>query len=148
MSIRDNYIPALNWIAQRHGERYSNAQIGPQDSLQETIGYTREYVVEHTTPHFRYQYYHGALSSALTRLPFDPADRPLLHLDIGCGPGVFSWVMYDYMASQENRDSGRVAYYGYDHCAAMIDLAHFFLECFPTGTNSVVSPILLRSLRH
>ena len=131
MSIRDNYIRAFNSIAQRHGERHSNARIGPWDSLRETIGYTREYVVEHTTPHYRYQYYHGALSGALKRLPFDPADRPLVHLDIGCGPGVFSWVMYDYMASQEKRDPGRVAYYGYDHCAAMIELAHLFLGCFP-----------------
>ena len=130
MSIRDNYIPAFNSIAQCHGERYSNAQIGSQDSLRETIGYTREYVVEHTTPHFRYEYYHDALSGALTRLPFDLADRPLVHLDIGCGPGVFSWVMYDYMASQEKRDPGRVAYYGYDHCAAMLELAHLLLECF------------------
>ena len=131
MSIRDNYVSTLNAIAQGCGEEPSTAQIGPNDSLQKTIGYTREFVVVHTTPHFRYQYYYGALSLAFAQLGFDPADRRVVHLDIGCGPGVFSWVMYDHMASHETRDPGHVDYYGYDHAAAMIQLAHLFLERFP-----------------
>ena len=66
------------------------------------------------------------------RLPFDPADRRrVVHLDIGCGPGVFSWVIYDHMASQGTRDPGPVDYYGYDHSAAMIQLAHLFLKGSP-----------------
>ena len=131
MSIRDNYIPAFNSIVPRHGQRPATAQIGPQDSLRETIGYTREYVVEHTTPHFRYDYYRNALARALRLLRFDPGDRRVVHLDIGCGPGVFSWVMYDHMVSLDTRNSDQVDYYGYDHCAAMIELAHLFLELFP-----------------
>ena len=133
MSIRENYISAFNVIAQHYGEESSSPKIGPCDSLQKAIGYTRQYVVEHSTPHFRYQYYHDALSTALMRLRFDPADRrrQVVHLDIGCGPGVFSWVIYDHMASQETQDLGPVDYYGYDHSAAMIQLAHLFLERFP-----------------
>ena len=131
MPIRDHYVPAFNSIAERHGQRPATAQIGPQDSLQETIGYTREYVVEHRTPHFRYAYYRRALSLALRHLRFAPADRRILHLDIGCGPGVFSWVMYDHMATQDGRDPNHVEYYGYNHCEAMIELAHLFLEHFP-----------------
>ena len=95
MSIRDSYIPTFNAIARRHHEEPSTAQIGPGDSLRKTIGYTRQHVIEHDQQHFRYEYYHGALSLALTRLGFDPAHRRVVHLDIGCGPGVFSWVMYD-----------------------------------------------------
>ena len=129
--MRDHYIPAFNSIAQRHGQRPATAQIGPQDSLRETIGYTREYVVDNTEEHFRYNYYRDALTHALTRLQFEPADRRVLHLDIGCGPGVFSWVMHDHMAAQDARDRIQVDYYGYDHCAAMIELAHLFLERFP-----------------
>ena len=131
MSIIDSYVSTFNAIAQRYRDEYSNAQIGPRDSLQKIIGYTRQYVVEHTTPHFRYKYYHDALSFAFMQLGFDPADRRVVHLDIGCGPGVFSWVVYDYMASQETRDSDQVRYYGYDYAAAMIQLAHLFLERFP-----------------
>ena len=130
MSIIDSYVSTFNAIAQRYRDEYSNAQIGPRDSLQKIIGYTRQYVVEHTTPHFRYKYYHDALSFAFMQLGFDPADRRVVHLDIGCGPGVFSWVVYDYMASQETRDSDQVRYYGYDYAAAMIQLAHLFSGAF------------------
>ncbi len=131
MSIRDNYIRAFRSIARRHGQRPATAQIGPEDSLQETIGYTKDYVVENTTEHFRYDYYRSALSRAFRQLQFDPADRRVLHLDIGCGPGVFSWAMYDHMAAQDTRDPNQVDYYGYDHCAAMIELARLFLQRFP-----------------
>ena len=131
MSIKDSYVPTFKTIAQRYGEEPSPAQIGPGDSLKKIIGYTRQYVVKHTTPHFRYDYYHDALSCAFTRLGFDPADRSVVHLDVGCGPGVFSWVMYDHVASQETRDPGQVDYYGYDHSPAMIKLAHLFLKRFP-----------------
>ena len=131
MSIRDNYESAFDAIAQHCGQEPSPAQIGPHDSLQKMIGYTRQFVVEQTTPHFRYQYYHDALSLAITRLRFGPANRRVVHLDIGCGPGVFSWVIYDHMASQVTRDPSQVDYYGYDHSAAMIQLAHLFLERFP-----------------
>ena len=131
MSIRDNYVWAFDAIAQHRGKELSTAQIGPHDSLEKTIEYTRQFVIEQTTPHFRYQYYHDALSLALTELGFDPANRRVVHLDIGCGPGVFSWVIYDHMASQATRDPGRMDYYGYDHSAAMIQLAYLFLERFP-----------------
>ena len=131
MSIRDNYVSAFNAIAQHCGIERSTAKIGPHDSLQKTIGYTRKYVVKQTMPHFRYEYYHDALSRALTELGFDPANRRVVHLDIGCGPGVFSWVMYDHMASQVTRNPGQVDYYGYDYSAAMIQLAQRFLGRFP-----------------
>ena len=131
MPIKDNYIPALKSIAQTNGERPATAQIGPQDSLQETIWYTREYVVENTTEHFRYDYYQNALSIALTQLHFDPGGRRVVHLDIACGAGVFSWVVHDHMAAADTLDPDQVDYYGYDHCPAMIDLADLFLERFP-----------------
>lgn len=131
MSIRDSYVRTFNAIAQHYGEKPSTtAQIGPEDSLQTIIGYTRKYVVDHTEPHFRYKYYHGALSLAFTRLGFAPTDRRVVHLDVGCGPGVFSWVMYDYVAAQKTRDPGQVDYYGYDHSPAMIRLACLFAGAF------------------
>ena len=127
MSIRDHYESAFNGIVQHCGIEPSSAPIGPHDSLQKTIGYTQKYVVAQTMPHFRYQYYHHALSHALTELGFDPANRRVVHLDIGCGPGAFSWVMCDHMAVQAIREPGHVDYYGYDYSAAMIQLAHLFL---------------------
>ena len=131
MSIRDHYKSTLDAIAGKYGETISDAQIGPSDSLQTAIGYTRQYVVDHTTPHFRYDYYRDALSRALNRLRFDPADRHVVHLDIGCGPGVFSWVMHDRMESRKAHRPDSVVYYGYDHCANMIGLASLFLDGLP-----------------
>lgn len=131
MSIRDNYIATFHSIAPWRGQHHATAQIGPNASLRRVIEYTRQYVVVQTEQHFRYDYYRGALSLALTRLQFNPADRRIVHLDIGCGPGVFSWVMYDYVTSHETLDTNQINYYGYDHCAAMIDLAHSLLQRFP-----------------
>ena len=131
MPIRDSYIPAFHRIARSHGERPATAwRISPRDSLQEAIWYTRNYVVEHTMEHFRYDYYQNALSLAFTRLQFDPGGRRIVHLDIACGPGVFSWVVHDHMAAPDTPNPDQVAYYGYDHCAAMIELADLFLERF------------------
>ena len=131
MAIRDRYAPTLDAIAQRYGEAPPAFHIAPDTSLPTLVGYTRRHVVDGDEPHFRYGYYHDALSRAFEWLQFDPANRQLVHLDIGCGPGVFSWVLYDHMTSQEALDPDHVDFYGYDHCSAMIDLAHLFLERFP-----------------
>lgn len=62
---------------------------------------------------------------------FDPTGCQIVHLDIGCGPGVFSWVMHDHMASRNAHRPDSVVYYGYDHCENMIRLARLFLHRFP-----------------
>ena len=62
------------------------------------------------------------------QLRCDPAGCQVVHLDIGCGPGVFCWVMHDHMASRKPHRPDSVVYYGYDHCANMIGLAHLFLD--------------------
>ena len=60
MSIRDHYVAALHAIARQHGEAAPAVYIGVHDSLQTTVGYTRRHVVEHDTPHYRYDYYRRA----------------------------------------------------------------------------------------
>ena len=131
MAIRDHYAQTLDAIAEQFGEARPVVHIAPDTSLQTLVGYTRKHVVKGDKPHFRYGYYQDALSRAFERLGFDPADRRVVHLDIGCGPGVFSWVLYDHMTSQETLDPDNVDFYGYDHCRAAIDLARLFLERFP-----------------
>lgn len=131
MAIRDYYAPTLDAIAHQYGEAPAAFHIGPDTPLQTLVGYTRRHVVDGDEPHFRYGYYRDALSLAFERLRFDPGDRQVVHLDIGCGSGVFSWVLYDHMTSHETLDPDHVDFYGYDHCGGMIDLAHLFLEHFP-----------------
>ena len=131
MTIVDTYVSAFEKIAARYGEQSGSAHIGADDGLQEAIGYTRQYVVEHTTPHFRYKYYKSALARSFRELRYDPTGRHIVHLDLGCGPGVFSWVLHDFMESRQRSRPHRVEYCGYDHCAAMIRLAQLFAENFP-----------------
>ena len=131
MSIRDNYVSTFKSIRKQFGAGYSGPKISADTSLKKAIGYTREYVVEHSQQHFRYDYYQRALSSAIKRLRFDPVGRRVVHLDIGCGPGLFSWVMHDHMELQYAHNSASVNYFGYDHAAAMIRLAHLFWDRLP-----------------
>ena len=39
--------------------------------------------------------------------------------------------MHDYLAAHEEKNTGHVDYYGYDHCPNMIKLARLFLKRFP-----------------
>ena len=128
MRIKDHYETTFNAIAQEYGEEPSTAQISSHDSLSKVIGYTREFVVEQGQD-YRDNYYCDALSGAFQQMGFNPTGREVVHLDVGCGPGVFSWGLHDHMASRNAPDS--VVYYGYDHCANMINLAYRFLYDFP-----------------
>ena len=131
MSIRDSYIPTFGSIKNKYGAGYSGPKIRTDASLKRAIGYAREYVVKHSQQHFRYDYYQKALSSAFRRLRFDPAGRRIVHLDMGCGPGLFSWVMHDHIESEYAQNVNSVSYFGYDHAAAMIRLAHLFWDRLP-----------------
>ena len=128
MSIKDDYVSIFKKIRRRYGEERSTCQVSPDDSLKKVIGYTRNYVIEHREPHFRYNYYNNALSRALKCLNFKPGSR-LVHFDIGCGPGLFAWVIHDYMESLF--PLGSVDCYGYDHSPEMIRLARLFFDAFP-----------------
>ena len=135
MPIRDHYIGTFERIGRRYGEEDSNCEIGPNDSLRKVIGYTRSFVVEHGEEHFRYDYYRRELSEALRRLGFHPQNRQVVHLDVGCGPGLFSWVVRDYMLSEHGIDSGRIDLIGYDHARNMIVLADLFRQRLPVEYN-------------
>lgn len=44
------------------------------------------------------------------------------HIDIGCGPGLFSWVFLDWLTTN-GFGLDRVDLYGLDHCKEMLSLA-------------------------
>ena len=127
MLIKDHYESILDAVADKYVETPATTfQIGRNDSLHKAIGYTRRYVRS-----YRYHYYRRTLSGAFQQMGFDPTGCQVVHLDIGCGPGVFSWVLHDQMASRNAHLPDSVVYYGYDHCANMIGLAHLFLKGLP-----------------
>ena len=136
MLIIDSYISAFNAISARHDEEPSDYEIGPNASLGKVIRYTRNYIVESDERHYRYKYYYEALSKGLKRLRFDPGDRCIVHLDLGCGPGLFSWVVHDFMA-QKQLDTSRGEFFGYDHANNMIVLARLFKHALPRVFNFI-----------
>lgn len=137
MRIRDHYTDALNAVADRHGEEHCGYNIDPAASLGQAIGYTRRYIIETTTTHYRYAYYYDAIRKGLTRLRFDPKCHDILHLDLGCGPGLFSWVVHDYLLSETLCDGRRLEFVGYDHAKNMIVLARLMKHHLPTTFDFV-----------
>ena len=66
--------------------------------------------------HYRYRRYQEIIQ--LTKVP----EGTIIHIDIGCGAGLFSWVLLDWAASN-SIGYDRVDLYGFDHCQAMLKLA-------------------------
>ena len=129
MSIRDQYIPAFEAIKGKYVGVYPGYKIGPNASLEEVIGYTEQHVIEHTTPHFRYDYYKDVLGEAMRNLHFDTTNRSIFCVDMGCGPGLFSWVVQDYMSSSSVKNEN-IRMIGYDHAENMILLSEKFHQSF------------------
>lgn len=137
--IMDAYEEVFSTLENKHGKGVVYGALSDVESyasLEKCIAYTRQYVVQrqegdlYRRSHYRYGRYRDALCAALRHLDFDCVNRRIVHLDIGCGPGVFSWVVYDYMELQNVWDSP-VEYYGYDHCRKMIELAELIQEGLP-----------------
>ena len=126
MSIRDQYIQAFEAIRHKHGEEDSSGwEIDPDVSLKQAIGYTGQYVVKHSQKHFRYDYYSCVLRMAMRDLSYNPGNGKILCMDIGCGPGLFSWVVQDYMSSHRVKRKNLMVI-GYDHAKNMIRLSKKF----------------------
>lgn len=140
MLIRDCYIKSFNEIEGkiegRYGTSISRNHIIPKNaSIEEVIGYTRRFIVESGEEHFRYDYYRDILAKALTRFRFNATKNKIAHLDLGCGPGLFSWVVQDYLLSKYKMKPGNIDLIGYDHAKKMIRLAKLFKEYLPVEYN-------------
>ena len=84
------------------------------------IGYKsreQEFRGKYTNRHYRYERYQPVMNRR------GPSDKRQVHIDIGCGAGVFSWAFLDW-ATSRNIGYDRIELHGLDHCKAMLDLAH------------------------
>ena len=82
--------------------------------------------------HYRYDRYVGALRAC--GLSSRTTSQRITHIDIGCGPGLFSWVLLDWARENQINYSG-IDLYGYDHSQQMIKLARQVQD----GLRGVVS---------
>ena len=66
--------------------------------------------------------------------------RPLIvHVDLGTGPGIFNWVVYDYVQQEWGRSNRpQLAQFGYDHCPAMVELAEQIWDGFRSTARGSV----------
>lgn len=127
MRIKNHYIEGFNKISDKYGEVFCGYEIPEDISLEQAIGYTNEYIIKSKpNKHFRYDYYRKILAKAVSELDFNPANNRIIHLDLGCGPGLFSWVVQDYMLLGLEKNHSDLDLIGYDHAKNMIRLASLF----------------------
>lgn len=123
MNIRDKYVDVIEAIARRervtpHGN--VAYEIGVEATQRQCLRYALRYVVRHSQLHYRYDMYRSTLNRALYRAAVHRhGDGLMVHLDLGCGPGLFTWVVSDLSV----RWDVDVEQYGYDHSPEMIRLA-------------------------
>ena len=131
MSIRDEYIAVIGRLSRRFGRTYGHYRVPEHASLRQCLGYASRYVSGHSTEHYRYDRYKRALRSAL-RLNGDLCRTgTTVHVDIGCGPGLFSWVVHDHFDDTELN----IQLYGYDHATEMIRLARLIQDRFESSID-------------
>lgn len=119
-------------------------------SFQEVVQHTDWWLRRNDNrPHYRYRRYREILGGP--QQPRDSNTR-LAHVDMGCGAGLFAWVLLDW-ARDSNLAYDRIDLYGLDHSPEMINLAYLMrarltpvIIDYPTlhYTNNV--EILLREL--
>lgn len=112
-------------------------------SLEEVLEYTHSYVTNSLfpeNPYYRYNRYREVVDKALdevdSTIRFNPLGSPgnkIICLDLGCGPGLFSWVVHDYLATKRWRRQN-AEYIGYDHAENMIKLARLFRKYLSVET--------------
>lgn len=89
-------------------------------SFQQVVQYTYDwYCVQRGTDSYQYRdrRYRQALAST------EALGGRTAHIDIGCGAGLFSWVLLDW-ANDNGLPYGQIDLYGLDHSQEMINLAY------------------------
>ena len=114
-NIRDRYREIIQVLAKEHGAVVADFKIPKNATLDTCLGYTIKYIVNGNQKHYRYDRYYRSLKILLRKYPVKRGS--IVHVDIGCGPGLFTWVVGDYFRSQSKF---KVSSYGYDHAPNMV----------------------------
>ncbi len=132
-AIRNKYEGVVNIVS----EGYELADvpvehaIPPNATIEQCLKYTHAYIMggENNEQHYRFDYY----SQALQEMRFDlETCETLVHIDLGCGPGLFTWVVQDHFRANPHMN---LELYGYDHSPNMVDLANSIWDRFEEETH-------------
>ena len=120
--LREHYQRILGEIA-----REQNIEVRRRPCHLVRRNSSREHVIQNTVwyvggladarPHYRYRRYLEVLAGVTLM------ERRIAHVDLGCGAGLFSWVLPDW-ATERGIEDHHVDLYGMDHNLAMIELAN------------------------
>ena len=130
--IRSKYREIIRALATEHRTTLSGYEISRDATTVECIGYAERYIVGRTnsTPHYRYDRYWGELYTEFLLHPM--RSGTVIHVDVGCGPGLFTWVARDYF---RNVSRIKTSFYGYDHAPNMKKLAVYLWNQFEGDTD-------------
>lgn len=124
--LKDRYLDVCDGLIGEVGTAEVTHRIPTNATLKQCVRYLEQHIV-HDRQHFRYDrymrmvdhYFRGYLGA------HGGGRRPLIvHVDLGTGPGIFNWVIYDYFQqSWRRRNRPQLVQFGYDQCPAMVKLA-------------------------
>ena len=129
---KDYYIQTIREIMDatqiEESVRQPEYEIPDKATFETVVQYTEWFIAggesrgnTHNRRHYRYDRYLTALNAS--GLSSRMTHRRMVHVDIGCGPGLFSWAFLDWAREQQISYSN-IALYGYDHSEQMVALAH------------------------
>ena len=150
MLIRDRYVSVIGRMASRFG-RESGDHVIPRDAtLPRCIDYAARYLYEgDTDEHYRYKRYMHALEDLLRDCGDHRKTSTIVHVDVGCGPGLFSWVVHDYFKHREPKTE--IELHAYDNTPTMVELADLIWREFDTdvhlGATSDLNELISRIMR-
>ncbi len=122
-NIRGKYVAVINAIAEEHGSNNCHYVVPKDATLAQCLHYAQEYYVEGDEEHHRYDRCRRLLKTAMSHiLPNTSSRQTLLHIDIGAGPGLYSWVLRDY--ARRNYPTINLKLYGYHRAPKMAKLAN------------------------
>ncbi len=133
-NIRGKYIAVINAIEEEHGSNNCDYVVPKNATLAECIGYARKYYVEGQEKHHRYNRCWSLLETAMDSIPLDTSSKKtLLHIDVGAGPGLYTWVLRDY--ARQHYRTINLELYGYDRVPGMAKLANMMWGRFDENVS-------------
>lgn len=146
-SIKSQYVGAIQELSHRYGSSSVNYRIPQSVTLEQCIGYAQKHIVQVTeeNQYYRYGRYSSALTDMLRQVPDFGSARRIVHIDIGCGPGLFSWVVHDHFL---NHNPGQVSLHGYDRAPEMVKLGELLWGEMVTRVPIVLESDLRKFLVH
>ena len=127
LMTKDYFVRAIHEIMEANGIPESDSstlyEVSPSAGFREVTQYTDWYVAGRgdTEPPYRFNRYTRVLHQASNLIQLT-GNSAVVHIDVGSGPGVFSWAFLDW-AREKRIEYSRIRLYGYDHCEQMIVLA-------------------------